>query len=193
MSLIISACLVIIAIFSTGCVTFNDIRRVNNVPQEMICADITFKQIINNFFSEGTQESELDNLSRLKILQVLSTLQISTKCETNKLYLEVKIHRKFSQAYAGFLGGWSIFSVLSVGLIPTYSSFDTEISVAQNGEQKAQSTFHYTAAIWLPFIIKNISDDVYSFQNYKIDSRAAVIGIEVAKLIRTVASEPKLK
>ncbi len=182
-----------VAIFASGCVTFNEVRGAKNDSQEMICADITFNQIVDNLFTEGTQVTELDSLSRLKILQVLSNLNISTKCETNKLKFEVKIHRRLSKAYAGLLGGWSVISMISLGIIPTYSSFDTEISIAQNGEQINQLNFHFRAAIWLPFIMKNVSDDVYSFKNYKIDSRAAVIGIEIEKLIRTSISESKLK
>ncbi len=182
--------LIVTSLFS-GCVTLNDITRPNLDTQKQICADIAFVTINKRHLHDGIQEKDLDSLSREKILQVLATFNINTKCDTERMKLQVKIHRKMSPYYEAFLGGWSVVTVLSAGIIPSYSSFETDISVIEASGQSAQSTFKFRAAVWTPFVFKQVRDDSYAFDNYKIDSRSAVIGIEIAKLIRTLNSTIK--
>lgn len=191
MSMITKTTVLLLSLIISSCVSFNDITRPVAVANNTVCAEITFKYITKGSFDSSLRETELDDLSRQKILQVLSTFNITSKCETNKIKYEVKINRKISKTYEAFLGAWSVVTVLSVGLIPSYSSFETEISVHQDGAKTISSSFDYSAAVWLPLAYKQLKDDSFAFDNYNIDSRSSVIGIEIAKLI--FLSKPKTR
>lgn len=186
MSIDLRAFTLTLTVCLSGCVTFNDITRPNIDIKNEICADIRITSLRNELISNTVHEEEMDSLSRDKILQVLSTFNINTKCDFNKKKFLVKIHRKTSGLYEGFLGAWSILTVLSVGIIPSYSSFDTDLFVYENTHGQAQSNYSYRAAIWLPFAFKQLRQDTYAFENYHIDARSSVIGTEIAKLIRSV-------
>lgn len=189
MSITFRVFVLFLAIYFSGCVTFNDITRPNIRTETEICADISMISLREES-SNTFQEKELDSLSRSKILQVLSTYNIRTECETNKLKIQVKIHSKASLFYQAFLGVWSVFTVLSVGLIPTYSSFDVDLFVSENTDRLvAHSSYKHNTAIWLPFVFKQLRDDSYALENYNIDARASVLGTEIAKLIRSIADQ----
>lgn len=176
------------ALFYSSCVTFNNIDRPIVNDEKEICVDLKMTNLRKNLLNDTLEENELDSLSREKILQVLDTFNISSKCQNNKLNFQVKIQRNISPMYEAFIGGWSVLTVLSAGIIPSYSSFETEVVVMASNGQSLNSNYHYSAAVWLPFIFKQIKDDSYAHTNYNLDARSSVIGIEIAKLIRSLST-----
>lgn len=189
MSISLRAFTLTLTVYFSGCVTFNDITRPNIGTKTQICADISITNLRDGFVSNTVHEKEMDSLSRDKILRVLSTFNISTMCDVNKTTFQVKIYNKTSGFYEAFLGAWSILTVLSAGVIPLYSSSDSEIYVYQGAEKQTHSNLGYRAAIWLPFAFKQLRQDSYAAENYNIDARSSILGIEIAKLIRSIADQ----
>lgn len=82
----------------------------------------------------------------------------------------------------------SIFKRFYFGVSGRYSSYETEIVVMENNALAASSNYKFSAAVWLPFVFKQIPDDSYAHKNYILDSRSSVVGIEIGKLIRSLPS-----
>lgn len=186
--------IMVIPLIFSGCVTFNDIDRPVLAREEEICAKLTIFVIRkSSLFNDKLTEEEPDYVSKQKLLRVLSSLHINTNCDKDSLNLIVKIHPKTSRAYVGLIGAWSVLTIVSAGLIPTYSSFDTDIEVTEVGQQTLKSTYSYSSAVWLPFVVKQFKDDSYAMENYNLPAKPSVMGIEIAKLIHNLVSAKKEK
>jgi hypothetical protein len=178
-------------LIQTGCATFNNIQVKKPDSEFFVCVKLKFMQVSAGSYGTALEENPLDYLSQKKILNVLNRLLISTTCDVNQSSYEVKINRKSSKLYDFFIGGLSVTTVLSVGIIPSYSSQDIEISLYENDQIIEEKNYNFKAAVWLPFIVKGIRDDAYAFKNYSTDSRSAVLGIEIAEMIRNAAKGKK--
>lgn len=173
--------------FSIGCVTFNSLdfeKSKEDVKNLNLCFILDFKETNRGSSLNGERIVDLNKLTVRRIEETLKNLSIDTNCsraEAKKM--TVMVNNNTSNVKLLFTGVTSIFTVLSLTIIPTYLSNDMELVLIDGDKQILKREFAFTSAAWLPLVVKQWQDDTTSYNLYNVDSQSAILGIEIGKLL----------
>lgn len=178
--------LISIICFFSGCVTFNDIEFNSSYQGGAAqCIDVSIKKVVRNFAGSEVGYDDLDYGLYVKTKRVLKNLKIYTDCPKPEKTYEIIVNNKAGNIKEILVGAWSVVTVLSLTIIPTYTSNEVELVVNENGKQIAKVSHIYSAAVWLPFIFKQWKDDSKAISLYESDAQSSVLGVEIAKILHS--------
>lgn len=170
----------------SGCVTFNslDFEKSEVANNQNLCVNLEFKVFKRGLTQNENKVVDLEKIRLNKVMRTLKNLKIDAACASaDAKKLVVMANDKTSIAMPIFAGITSIFTVLSLGIIPTYYSGNMEIILMDGDKQLLSREFSFSAAIWLPLAIKQWQDDTKAFDLYEVDARSAILGLEIGKLL----------
>lgn len=171
---------------SSGCVTFNnlDFEKSEAAKNQNLCVNIEFKVLKRGTTQNENKVVDLEKVRSDKVMRTLKNLKIDAACTSvDASRLVVMVNDKTSLMMPVFAGVTSIFTVLSLGLIPTYYSGKMELILMDGDKQLLSREFSFKTMIWLPFAVKQWKDDAKAFDLYEVDARSAILGLEVGNLL----------
>lgn len=187
---------IITLLLFSGCVSFNslNLEKRENAKNESLCLNLEFKVLTRGKNQSDDKIVDLEEVRLNKVRRTLDSLKIDTACTSaGSKKMIVLANDKTSIAMPIFAGITSIFTVLSLGIIPTYYAGSMELILMDGDRQLLSREFSFSTAIWLPFVIKQWRDDSKAFELYQVDARSAVLGLEVGKLLNEYRSAESLK
>lgn len=177
--------IIFVFVFS-GCVTFNnlDFENTNDVKNENLCLNLEFKVLKRGLTKNENKVVDLEKIRLNKVMRTLKNLKIDADCASaNAKKLVVVANDKTSLMMPIFAGITSIFTVLSLAVIPTYYAGNMEIILMDGDNQLLSREFSFTTMIWLPLVVKQWQDDTKAFDLYQVDARSAILGLEIGNLL----------
>lgn len=177
---------VIFVLAFSGCVTFNslDFEKTKDVKNQNLCLNLEFKVLKRGITTNENKVVDLEKIRLNKVIRTLKNIKIDAACaNADAKKLVVVANDKTSLMMPIFAGITSIFTVLSLGIIPTYYSGHMEIVLIDGDQQLLSREFSFGTAVWLPLAIKQWQDDTKAFDLYEVDARSAILGLEIGKLL----------
>lgn len=169
----------------SGCVTFNSIDfKKEAAKNQNLCVNLEFKVLKRGLTQNGNKVIDLEKVRTDKVIRTIKNLSLDAACAgSNAKKLVVLINDKTSIAMPIFAGVTSIFTVLSLGIIPTYYSGNMELILMDGDKHLLSREFAFSTMMWLPFVFKQWQDDKKAFDLYDVDARSAILGLEIGKLL----------
>ena len=178
---------VIFAFAFGGCVTFNslDFEKSEVANNQNLCVNLELKEPESSSIFNKTKLGDRHREMRInQINRTLKNLKIDADCASaNAKKLVVITNDKTSLMMPIFAGITSIFTVLSLAVIPTYYSGNMEIILMDGDKQLLSREFSFSTMIWLPLVVKQWQDDTKAFDLYQVDARSAILGLEIGNLL----------
>lgn len=170
-----------------GCVSFEkrNIFDETKVPifETRQCVNLKLYTLPNGFFDNNKVPKEVDEVTKNEILASLEKFNIYTSCEKPIGNYGIIIDSDMTAGRTALVSVWSIFTVLSLGIIPLVVDQNTKFILSKEEKKVVTSELKHTKVIWAGFVFKQISDDAKSVRMYSVHSTKAARSLQIGEML----------
>jgi len=111
----------------------------------------------------------------------LSSFDLEFKCESNSDHYTLVL--KDVTRYAWLKTGWLILSAVTAGIIPAFTTFETDVVFKNGNDILSEGHITIDRAVWIFYIYKMFKDDSRSYSLYDSDTFRAAYAKQLSGII----------